>query len=251
MTMLITCPHETDVLPDEPKHVLEDWTPDDWQRLLTVAATQPGSVADLPARQWWPAFLLTHWDTLAPFDDLLAVRFCDLNVMSGSLECGPHAYRLQPLTLQAFQALRDGGDAMLFPWPWEAQRAGRRLYQAFVSLVDRAGLILGAATCGPLERRLARTLRRQPGLLDGLTLPDCLNISPLAETEEFFEPSPDDIAAACAAIRATWTEAEYRARARGRSRAALLNQEDDVRAQAASPRWLPPLCRSERREPCC
>jgi hypothetical protein len=80
------------------------WTIDELNRLLASARNMPGDVAGVPARKWWPAFLLTLLDTAARNRDLLSAAKTAYD--QGRLSLGLLIYDLHPLTMEAIDAIR-------------------------------------------------------------------------------------------------------------------------------------------------
>jgi integrase len=154
------------------------WTVDEISHLLRVAGCQGGSVGVIPTALWWPAILLTVYDTGARIGELLRVPLSSYQAAPPALVLSAATAKTKrgrwcPLSqqtssaIEATLAVRQRAPASpqsplstlhspLFPWP----HCRRYLFVCFRRLVESAGL--------PAEktgRGLFHKLRRTSGSL--------------------------------------------------------------------------------------
>lgn len=117
-----------------PPTVPEAWTQEEFNRLLAAASTMPGMVGRWPAKDWWPALLLTLYWTGARLSSVLRARPTDLDLQTGALRLmqtkngRPLVCRLHAQAIEAIRRVYDPQADRLFVWPkhmskfWAAHR---------------------------------------------------------------------------------------------------------------------------------
>lgn len=169
-------------------HSSEPWTTAEISRVVVAARTIPNppdendhpnqqkaacrrlhaGCGGMPARLWWPAFLLVQLDTGCTVSAAIGLRRSDLDHRRGRL-AGAFVYTLHSLTIEAIDALRrkiDRPADPLFPWTLDNARPPFcMLYRAYHTLLYRAGLPHVTAN---LFSRLRVTARAIPDMLDWL-----------------------------------------------------------------------------------
>lgn len=148
-----------------PKRVPEAWTLAELERILKSAALMPGYVGPWPARDWWPALLLTIYDLGGRITATMHLesRRCDLENRWALLRA-EHGKtdEDEPFTLsqQATDALRRiwGPREHVFgDWPYDwTQHDWKALTKAYRKILTHAGLPTG-------PRDLFHKLRRTTG----------------------------------------------------------------------------------------
>jgi len=95
------------------------WTPDEVRRLLAAAAGLPGSLASIPARAYWRAFVLVSWDSGLRGCDVRRLRvgdLCGCQVIRQVKAAGkPVLIRLRAETLASVRATFPPDRELLFP----------------------------------------------------------------------------------------------------------------------------------------
>lgn len=129
----------------EPRRLPEAWTVTEVERLLVAARLLTGIVGDVPRRYWWPALILTCYDSAARISALLSTGVGDyhpgercLVIRGESQKNGcDQLFWLSDQTVAALSPLYDRNRERLFDWPY-----GRRyLWQFFRRrLVEPTGL---------------------------------------------------------------------------------------------------------------
>jgi len=106
------------------KRLPEAWSIDEFGRLLRAAEETRGWIGDVPAATFWPAFLLTLYDTGLRVAAALALPTSALDAygwLTAPAHCqkqrAEQSFRLHPQTLRALSELALAGDK-LFPVPW-------------------------------------------------------------------------------------------------------------------------------------
>lgn len=123
----------------------EAWTPAEMERLISAALRLPDRICDIPARIWWPAFILTLYDTGLRFNALMLRPTTDLNMQTGWLNVDSadqkqkkaQAFKLHSDTLRLIEQMMPADRPALFPWPYRCNSIIRDRYRAI--LID-AGL---------------------------------------------------------------------------------------------------------------
>ena len=132
--------------------------------VLASARTMPRMVAEVPARLWWPALVLTILDTGEGQVPLLDVPREGYDHLTGTLSVGGLVYRLHPLAVEALDAIRRHDGGRLFAWPLEnGSTIKHMLGRSYRTLLYRADLPHVATN---LFRRLQVTADFVPNLLN-------------------------------------------------------------------------------------
>ena len=156
---LVKPPGEIPKMP-EPYRMPEAWTIAEVEYLLAQCRMLDGVVGDVPRRHWWPALLLTVYDTGGRIGAVRAVQTADYNpseryVIFRAENQKPNRDELHWLsdqTVAALAAVYDPQRSLLFPWPHHRQY----LWTYFRRLVDRIGLN-GGRNHAALFHKLRRT----------------------------------------------------------------------------------------------
>ena len=133
----------------------EAWTVDQVNRLLSTAATWPGSVGEVPARAWWFSLLSVAYWTSCRIGSLLAVP-CSSWEDGGLLvrkqkNHRPQWYSLPPSCCAAILETKPATRNLLWPWP----KHPRAVWIEMRRIVETAGL-----PCPRTGRQLFHRLRR-------------------------------------------------------------------------------------------
>lgn len=128
----------------EPRRIPDAWTIDEFGHLVSVSKRVPGWVGQVLRRRWWPAVLLTVYDTSARITSLLSVETADCNLTDGwlivraeySKTWTDKVYFLSPQTIDAIKAMYDPSRRLLFEWP----HCRRTLWVHCRKIVELAGL---------------------------------------------------------------------------------------------------------------
>ncbi len=134
------------------------WTTQQVERIIEAASRLSGDICDIPANVWWPAFILTLYDTGLRFNALMVRPMSDLNeagwltVDAGDQKQGkPQVFKLHADTLRFVRAMKPDDRLHLFPWPYGAHKVIRKRYRA---VLEAAGL---PTTTRDLFHKLRRT----------------------------------------------------------------------------------------------
>lgn len=125
-----------------PPPIPQAWTIEEVTRLVQTAARLPGHVGRWPAKDWWPALILTLYWTGARIGSVLAARPSDLDFASGMLwlrktkNGRQKPERLHPQALEAIQKIYDLKAERIFIWP----KHPSKIWGAFRKIVLAAGL---------------------------------------------------------------------------------------------------------------
>lgn len=144
----------------EPTRLPEAWSQAEVARIIAAAGSAEGDFCGVPSRLWWPALLLTLYDTGLRIDALLGTRTDELRA-DGWLFVGfdrqkqkaDQAFKLHPETMAAIAATMPGRRELLFPWPYADRR--HALWNRFRKILQAAGLPHG-------RRDLFHRIRRTP-----------------------------------------------------------------------------------------
>ncbi len=133
------------------------WTTDELERIVAAASKLPGYVCDIPASVWWPAFILTLYDTGLRFNALMVRPTSDLNDdgwltidAADQKQRKAQTFKLHGDTLRFLRAMKPVDRLHLFPWPYSSKHMIRNSYRA----------ILSAAGLPTSKRDLFHKLRR-------------------------------------------------------------------------------------------
>jgi len=129
------------------KRIPEAWSADEVARILNAAKEAPGSIGGIPACEWWPALLLTLYDTGLRIAALMKLKRSDLNSdrwLSVPSEVqkqnADQVFRLHPETMDAIDATDRVHRTELFPWPFDGDGNFRILAKHYRQILRRAGL---------------------------------------------------------------------------------------------------------------
>lgn len=198
----------------------EAWTIAELSAILDQAARQAGHIGPHPAAVWWPALILTAYDTAARIRALMATEAGDL-----APDCARLTLRavnqknrrgkrpqLHPDTAAALRKIRphDGRRLLFGDWPHDRQRAhperfnGRwqTLRRHLRAILTAAGLPAGRRH---LWHKVRRTLATQLTIEAGQAAAvEYLQHSSARVTERYIDPDQiKDTAAALAVARPT------------------------------------------------
>lgn len=144
------------------------WTISELERLVEAADASPGSIGDMPARQWWLTLIALVMDTGARSTELLALRWEWIDWDSGWLrvpaECrkGSHhdaTYGLRAQTMRWLASIRKPTGEIL---GWNG-RSVALYHKRWKELLERAGLPSGRAYQAQMLRRTFATLLTAAG----------------------------------------------------------------------------------------
>lgn len=120
--------------------------------LMAAASATRGKIGELPASLWWPALILTIYDTAARVGSLLTVEWRDVDLEAGTICLRAVPGRLyhdsikslHSSTIRLLRSLRDAradddDTAKVFPWPLNRDY----LWESFRKISLRAGLPTG------------------------------------------------------------------------------------------------------------
>jgi len=122
--------------------VPEAWTVEEFSRLLQAAARTPGRIGQWPAKDWWPALLLTLYWTGARLSAVLSAQPSDLDWQSKVLwlrhtkNGRPKPYLLPQQAIEAIRRVFDPDAPRLLLWP----RHHSKFWAAYRAIVEAAGL---------------------------------------------------------------------------------------------------------------
>lgn len=142
-----------------PERTVEAWSPDQMRSLLRAAAATRGMVGAVPAGAFWPALVLTLYDTAERISAILDTKAADLrpphlHVRAESRK-GRRRDRLYTLSQETLDALAifPADREMLLPWPF----CRVYLWSRFADVVARAGLGTGRRARFHMIRRSVAT----------------------------------------------------------------------------------------------
>ncbi len=168
-----------------PKRVPCAWTMPEMDRLIEASRLESGRYFGVAAGKWWPALLLTLFDTGLRRAAAFEIRFEEIDFTSGFLrvpaermknDCEQY-FRLHPQTLEAILETLPPRRAKVFPWPFKHRDChGDRLR----GILKRAGLPhsrldlfhkIRRTTASHLAKMIGRTAAiRQLGHKDDTTI---------------------------------------------------------------------------------
>ena len=144
----------------EPKRLPTAWTLSEFDRILRAAANRDGAVAGVQASLWWPALLLTLYDTGLRINAILHSRTDDVDLTAGTLlvpadhqkQNADQLFTLHEDTVRLIRESEPQSREMLFPWPHRE----RDLRSRYRKILQAAGLPHG-------PKDLFHKLRRTSG----------------------------------------------------------------------------------------
>lgn len=176
----------------EPKRAPEAWSVDEMTKILDAASEAPGFIDGTPACKFWPAILLTLYDTGLRVGAALGLDRDSLDANSGWLHVpaavqkqnADQRFLLHVDTLAAIAALQEtAAGRKLFPWPYRREA----LYQHMGAIVRRAGLPDGRRNLFHRIRRTTATAVADK--LGRAAAQDYLGHSCLSVTLRYLDPS--------------------------------------------------------------
>lgn len=125
--------------------LVDAWTTAELERILDAARKRPGQICDIPANVWWPAFILTLYDTGLRFNALILRQTSELNLDTGWLSVDAkdqkqkkaQAFKLHSDTLHFIRMMEPADRKFLFPWHLVCLRTIREHYR---KILQAAGL---------------------------------------------------------------------------------------------------------------
>ena len=150
----------------EVERVPEAWSTDQVQQILDAARSVSGTIGAVPARVWWPAIVLTLYDTGLRIDALMRATSIDLNRDSRWLtvraetqkQKADQVFRLHPETMTAIALV----DAAVSPhrdrlFPTNLQSPRNHLGDCYRQILLNAGLSAGRRDLFHKMRRTSAT----------------------------------------------------------------------------------------------
>lgn len=127
----------------EPERVPQAWSRDQLRTLMQTCKAQTGSLAGVPACDWWVALHLIAWDSGERIGAIRKLQWSHLQdtwlVVPAEIRKGKRRDRLYQLaddTLAALRSIRQPKREAIFPWPFcEAY-----LWTKYATLLKEAGL---------------------------------------------------------------------------------------------------------------
>lgn len=166
-----------------PKRAPVAWTPAEMQSILQAAKRKPGRIRTISADKWWPALILSLYDTGARISAMMAARWewLDGVVLTIPAEVqkqnADQRYRLRPQTIAAIEAirpweataefietpnglkqkLRRKTEGLLFDWCYDPDRRWKVLTRHYRQILKWAGLPHTQKDCFHKIRRTTAT----------------------------------------------------------------------------------------------
>lgn len=135
------------------------------ERILAAALEMPGDLDGAPAKDWWPAFLLTVLNTQLAALSLLSLPRDALDLGQATIRAGGLVYCLHHNTAAALAKITAGQpSARLFPW--KRKLAIDMLHFHLKKILQRAGVPL--QKCGGFERLRITIEHEGSAILDRL-----------------------------------------------------------------------------------
>jgi integrase len=134
-----------DIPPEpQPYRAPQAWTIAELAKLVKAAGKVRGHVGDVPARDWWPALILTAWCSAERISALMACKWswldgCGFLTVRGECRKGQRADIVRKLSAEALAALeriRSPARDLIFEWP----KSPSSLWMGFRRIVKAAGL---------------------------------------------------------------------------------------------------------------
>lgn len=130
-----------------PKYLPEAWSCEEMGRILAAARRAEGEFLGVPAKLWWPAFLLTLYDSGLRVRAVLQLRTQDFNLETGELiaraetqkQLADQIFRVHDDTLKAVKATNPQFREFVFNHPNYNQNR-TILYRSFDRILKVAGL---------------------------------------------------------------------------------------------------------------
>lgn len=171
--------------------IVDAWNTAELERIIDAASQLAGDVCEIPGNIWWPAFILTLYDTGLRFNAVMLRKTSDLDLNTGwlSVDAGDQkqrkgqALKLHDDTLRLARAMKPANREFLFPWPFSCDHKIRDVYRE----------ILKAAGLPSSSRCLFHKLRRTSATFvaaatDENTARDHLGHSSVTVTRRYLDP---------------------------------------------------------------
>lgn len=128
----------------EAKRLPKAWSTEEVTRILEAARATEEVYCGVPSRVWWPALLLTLYDTGLRIDAVLRRATADLSPdgwlsvpAEDQKQNADQAFKLHPETLAAIAAMEPERRELLFPWPYRDVLYSRKQYAVSREAVPR------------------------------------------------------------------------------------------------------------------
>lgn len=151
---------------NEPRKIPFVWMPGQMELIFAAVKRQTWCIGDVPAPDWFTAFLLTMWDTTERLGALLQVRPCDLQgnwlVIPAEFRKWKRedkAHRLGSDTMDALQRIIAPGRPRIFPWPYSLST----LFARYRAILKEAGLATSRKAMFHAVRRTVASYYQQAG----------------------------------------------------------------------------------------
>lgn len=206
-------PRDVGLLP-ESKRIPEAWSPEQMGRIIAAARLVDEDFGGIPANLWWPALLLTDYDTGLRIDALMQAKSTDLDLAHGWLKIpaevqkqdADQVFQLHPDTIAAIRATNPGNRERIFAFP----------FLTYGPLRWRYGKILTAAGLSSGRHDLFHKIRRTSATAvcnayDKETAQKHLGHSSVKVTERYLDPRlilPKHNTVAHSISRPVWTPSE-------------------------------------------
>lgn len=152
-----------------PKRLPEAWSPEELELILLASRRASGIYLGIPGAKWWPAVLLTLYDTGLRRTAALGIRFDELDFrrktlrvpaerMKNSVE---QVFHLSDQTIEAILDTLPPPRELVFPWPFVCPHVINKRLREIVTL---AGLKCGARD---LFHKIRRTTATQIAVKHG------------------------------------------------------------------------------------
>jgi len=134
----------------EPERIPEAWSIDEFRLIVATSRRTDGWVGSVLASAWWPALLLTIWNTGARISAVMAIRTEWVDFEGGYVSIYFHVQKdradlvveLQDETVEALTAIEPDPDGLLFgEWPYDrGDHSWRALGRRYRKILRAAGL---------------------------------------------------------------------------------------------------------------
>ena len=144
------------------KLIPEAWSPDEMGMMLKAAREATGDVCGAPSSVFWPALILTLYDTGLRIAALMQAKLSDFDFESRWLKIpaevqkqdADQVFRLHEETVDAIARIEPAKRELIFPWPFDADNRYHILTDHFRKILKAAGL---SDTKRDLFHRIRRT----------------------------------------------------------------------------------------------
>jgi integrase len=182
----------------EMKRVPVAWSVEEFSRLLTTAANEPGTVGDIPASQWWCALLVTLFYTGIRLSAAMMLRVENLSLTEAAgylLVPAEHQkqkcdqrFKLPPDCVHALQAITAGRTGRIFGGWGDGPTDRKELWATFRRMIEEAGLKAGDGACGLFHKIRRTSATHVAAKLGRAAACDHLGHSAMSVTERYLDP---------------------------------------------------------------